>query len=692
MARVFLLQDYLRGSTSPALPSPPPLSSPLPASPSPPLLTSLSSHLLSSPPLPSASLSPLLNSLSALVSLASPPFPSNLSLVLGSISLHSSSDSSYHFDLLSTLFHNHISVIASNSEFLPEALAGLGYALSRVDNQNSPYFTRFISFLFTIWQYGEISSVQNGIMVFKLVDWLVSGFIASNSVEKIKTFATEITDSNKWVQNKYSDFAVLMANCGALRALKVAYSRYKFQFDPKIQILMENSIRFFAKKAVLDNNDKNSSLLINCVSIGLAKCGQIGFDPNVVKCISETLLNGIFPLKPLIETSIENPNENFIITKLKDHMNGDLFKEAGAITGIVCNQYSISDEKTKEFVETLIWDYSKELYAQLRRAILAHKNKRTNLLNELEKITEAAFLMYLRRIRLQEYTDSVRRAILIIQENLGLCAQFVNSMPCYDELTQKLDYSQDLNGEKYDWSKDDVQTSRVLFYLRVVPTCISLIPVSLFEQKVVPTMFLYMHHPNEKVTRASHSVLVSFISSFNENGKDENERLDLKERLSFYYVQRALEGYPRVTPFDGVASGVAALVRNLPAGSPATFYCTHSLVRKAKSLTDGAIKTNSNLWKSWDESSEPCKKIVDLLLRLISLVDIQVLPYLLREMAGFISELPTDGQDALLSDMYGHVAESDDVTRKPVLISWLQSLSYLSSQMAKNSVQISSSL
>ena len=34
----------------------------------------------------------------------------------------------------------------------------------------------------------------------------------------------------------------------------------------------------------------------------------------------------------------------------------------------------------------------------------------------------------------------------------------------------------------------------------------------------------------------------------------------------------------------------------------------------------------------------------------------------------------------LLDDMHAHVADSDDVIRKPVLVSWLQSLSYISSQ------------
>lgn len=50
-----------------------------------------------------------------------------------------------------------------------------------------------------------------------------------------------------------------------------------------------------------------------------------------------------------------------------------------------------------------------------------------------------------------------------------------------------------------------------------------------------------MQHPNEKVTRASHSVLVSFLSSVNVANQD--EQLALKEQLIFYYMRRALEVY-----------------------------------------------------------------------------------------------------------------------------------------------------
>lgn len=67
-------------------------------------------------------------------------------------------------------------------------------------------------------------------------------------------------------------------------------------------------------------------------------------------------------------------------------------------------------------------------------------------------------------------------------------------------------------------------------------------------------------------------------------------------------------------------------MRHLPAGSPAIFYCVHSLVGKATELCKEALSEDETMWKTWEGSSEPCKKVLDLLLRLMALVDIQVSP------------------------------------------------------------------
>lgn len=311
-------------------------------------------------------------------------------------------------------------------------------------------------------------------MVFKLVDWLVSSYIASSSVDKIRAFGSEITNLEKCNEKRYPEFAVLMACCGTLRAFKIGSSRYKFEIDTNIKESVEIAIGIFAQNAVLGSGNGDNSLLIRCIALGLVRCGQIGFNPYIVKSLCIALTNEVFPLKSLIQSSLQISNGDFL-TKLREHMEGVLFKEAGAVTGVLCNQYFVSDEPTKELVETLIWDYSRELYSSLRCAILVHKRKSNNLLlNELEKTAEAAFLMvvvianevsksklnpkpggvakpevsvrmleafscveYLRRVRLPEYTDPVRRAVLAIQNDGALSSDFLVSMPSYDELTGK---------------------------------------------------------------------------------------------------------------------------------------------------------------------------------------------------------------------------------------------------------------
>ena len=74
-----------------------------------------------------------------------------------------------------------------------------------------------------------------------------------------------------------------------------------------------------------------------------------------------------------------------------------------------------------------------------------------------------------------------------------------------------------------------------------------------------------------------------------------------------------------------MASGVAALVRNLPAGSPAIFYCIHSLVEKGSTLCGEIFAQEADLLRNRQGDSDACKKILELLLRIISLVDIQVI-------------------------------------------------------------------
>ncbi|XP_048536994.1 uncharacterized protein LOC125515542 [Triticum urartu] len=591
------------------------------------------------------------------------------------------------------------------------ALAGIGHALACADEL---HFGRILVSLVRIC--GRIGDVGVAVRVLKLVDWLVSGFVESRRMRKVQVLF-EVISPEKCESEGYVLFPAVMAACGGLRALRVASVRHRLDFAPRLKEAPERTIRFAARRAAVEGrpDDDQRHVLLQCVALGLTQCGPVASNDSVLRCVLMALLEELLPLPRLLRISVKSPDENsaeLAKNQVMQHQDSVLFKEAGPVTGVLCNQYSFADEKTKDYVETRVCEYAQELYHHLRAAVLLHQAKRNGLLAEIDKIAEAAFFMivsfaaevakhrldanssggfqpevavrilvefscveHLRRLRLPEYTEAIRRAVVVNQDNAAASALFVESMPSCAELTTKPDL---LTGTRYICYTDEVQTSRILFYLRVMPTCINLIPTHLIRDKLSPVIFLYIQHSNEKITRAVHSVMVSFLSSGNDT--DQDDRVALKEQLAFDYIRRSLEAYPGVTPFDGLASGVAALVRHLPAKSPAILFCIHSLVVKAKDLCSTAMIQDRSLWRSWEESTEPCKKILDLLLRLIFLADIQSFSYLLKELAEFVTSLPKEGQDVLLDDMHAHVAESDDVVRKPVLVSWLQSLSYISSQ------------
>ena len=80
---------------------------------------------------------------------------------------------------------------------------------------------------------------------------------------------------------------------------------------------------------------------------------------------------------------------------------------------------------------------------------------------------------------------------------------------------------------------------------------------------------------------------------------------------------------------------------------------------------------------------QPCSDLW--VLMMLSFSWFQVLPDLMKKLAQLFVELPKEGQNVVLNELYAQVAESDDVTRKPTLVSWLQSVSYLCSQSTSGS-------
>nr|VDD02052.1 unnamed protein product [Brassica rapa] len=597
-------------------------------------------------------------------------------------------------ELLCRLLEGEGSLVGSREELVPVVLAGIGYGLS---SSSDVHYVRLLDSLFgcSIWLSG---SVTHGLMILHLVEWVVSGYMRSNYVNKMSLFANEVLETSK---ADYTPFAVLMAAAGVLRAS--AAGSQNLEVVSKLRNSAEKRLDAIAQILVANGSiTQRDDLLLKCFAIALARCGTVSPSPPLLLCLASALLTQVFPLDNIYESFCKDPIGPRLIW-VREHLSGVLFKESGAITGAFCNQYAKANEENKYIVENMVWDFCQNLYLQHRQIALLLRGVEDTLLGDIEKIAESSFLMvvvfalavtkqwlnpivseerkmetsvkilvsfscveYFRHIRLPEYMETIREVISCVQENDATCVSFVESIPAYGSLTNPKDlFTQRI---EYEWSRDDVQTSRILFYLRVIPTCIGRLSASAFRRVVASTMFLYIGHPNRKVARASHTLFVAFLSSAKES--EEDERNQLKEDLVYYYMERSLEGYPEITPFEGLASGVAALTRHLPAGSPAIFYSVHSLVEKGSTF---------NTDESQGRKSDPGSQILDLLLRLVSLVDIQVLPYLMKSLAQLIIVLPKEKQNMVLGELYGQVAESDDVIRKPSLVSWLQSLNYLCS-------------
>lgn len=356
--------------------------------------------------------------------------------------------------------------------------AGIGYALSR---SNAHYFTQILSLFFSIWsrEHETKCTLRHGVMLLGLVEWLVMGFITSRSLDKIDVMCTSIS-VDKLRSGNYPMFALASSSAGVLRAFRRFGPTNRLELNPKSKYMIKDTISHVAHYVVsrvgdhyrLNDDDHECHLLVQCISLGLARCGPYPSDAAVLHCICLALLNDVFPLNLFLE--IANSPEAVGRIKAKEHMDGVLFREAGAISGVLCNQYISAVTESMSIVEDFMWAFSHEFYTKFQTTLsLLQGNKKEIIVKEVEKMAESIFLMvvvfasavakrkldekspdtmeskvaakilfafscieYLRRIRLPQYTDVVRRAVLILQENASTSTLFVDSMPSYDELTK----------------------------------------------------------------------------------------------------------------------------------------------------------------------------------------------------------------------------------------------------------------
>ncbi|KAI5392489.1 hypothetical protein KIW84_077043 [Lathyrus oleraceus] len=405
-------------------------------------------------------------------------------LLLGAFSfVHSLSENTKNLclEIFCKLLVDKCRLVCLYDEFVPNVLAGIGYALS--SSSVNVHFVRILECLFGIWGKGNDGprgSVAHGLMVLYLIDWVMSNLISFGFLDKADVFAREIFGSFK---GKYASFAVFMSGIGVLRVS----DRYASSTGVKLDVVarMRTSATILVEALVSDlvsrtlgfsniGGDFQDRLLLQCVSIGFTRTVSFSGHSSLFVCLGLSLLTEVLPLPRLYESMFElSPSSGELkVNEIKEHLDNILFKEAGAVTGVFCNQYVLADEENKNIVENLIWEYCRNIYYGHRKVAVHLKGNYDELLKDFEKIAESAFLMvvvfalavtkhklsskfdqeiqtevslkilvsfscveYFRHVRLPEYMETIRKVIASVNKNEHAYMFFVNSIPSYGELT-----------------------------------------------------------------------------------------------------------------------------------------------------------------------------------------------------------------------------------------------------------------
>ncbi|KAE8709003.1 5'-nucleotidase / magnesium ion binding protein isoform 1 [Hibiscus syriacus] len=273
----------------------------------------------------------------------SPSFLAEGILILGAISFMPSVSENSKIaclELLCRLLEEDYELVRLGEEIIPDVLAGLEYALySSVD----VLLVRVLNSLLGIWGKEDEPriTVPTALMILHLVEWVVSGYIKSRSLNKIEAFSQRTLGT---LEVSYVPFALVMVAAGVLRASRNAANGQGLEFVSVLRISAESRIAFVAqqfisktKGSIKSDDEPANSLLRQCLSLALARSGAVSFSAPVLLCLASALLREIFPLRHLymqILQFIHSSGSEFGINEIKRHLDGILFKEAGVITGV----------------------------------------------------------------------------------------------------------------------------------------------------------------------------------------------------------------------------------------------------------------------------------------------------------------------------------------------------------------------
>ncbi|KAL5072497.1 hypothetical protein RYX36_011481 [Vicia faba] len=480
-------------------------------------------------------------------------------------------------------------------------------------------------------------------------------------------------------------------------------------------------------------SDLQDRLLLQCVSIGLTRTISFSGHSSLFVCLGLSLTE-VLLLPRLYESVFELPpsTSELKVNEIKDYLDSILFKEAGAVTGVFCNQYILAGEKNKNIVENLIWEYCRSIYYGHTKVAMHLKDNYNELLKDFDKIAESAFLMVVvfalavTKHKLsskfdQEIQTEVSLKILV---SFSCVEHFRNvRLPEYMETRVHGDNSQVVSLQKLvEWRVvagdtvpgDAGSAAEKGICLMITVLQLAQLPNIKVATVLLSSAFAYdifwvfisplIFHESVMIATGAMDVSESGREYGAKNtddtpvtGTSQKTRGGAESRfrkrskyLSYPYTnsEPRLKSFPAETeesktPSPTPKAKASSRTSNPKNGSLSstklggTRFQNNCLVGKANQLCSEVFTNEADAWKQWQGEPEPSKKLLELLLRLVFLVDIQVLPNLMQLLAQLITKLPQDAQNIALNELYSQVADSDDVVRKPMLVSWLQSLSYL---------------
>lgn len=373
-------------------------------------------------------------------------------------------------ELFCKLLEEEYRSIFLSDELASSALAGVGYALT---SPVKVMFRRILDIMFTIWgQEGGPSGISQGLMLLHLIEWVLSSSINLRSLDIIDV-VRELLEN---VEPTHSSFSVVMSAAGVLRAINrtgsSGFTHLKNSAEDCLDIVAREVVSATKGFDYCEAQPRLNHLL-HYIALALARSGSVSFRPSIIVTLALALLTEVFPLQRIYDKILKYPEENraALLGEIKDHLSSLIFKEAGAITAVFCNQYAYAHEDSRSSVENLVWDYCQAVYLWHQKAILMLIGRGDQLISEIEKIAESAFLMvvvfalgvtkhrldtkidretqlqisvkilvsfscmeYFRRVRLLEYMDTIRAVIVSVQENESSCVKFVESVPSYHHL------------------------------------------------------------------------------------------------------------------------------------------------------------------------------------------------------------------------------------------------------------------